>query len=155
VSPGLRAVVAYVASRLISRAESSFLFDFSARGHRSMGGTVSEDCVNVYDYSENCQMTGHSSNGRFQLFHCGERVHLSLEIAGASFRGFDHSAGLQFSGTVNGPRVSIHDQADLQRYDYWCEAPQSSRLPGWEPGSDEIGVESQAAEPEPGNPATE
>ena len=128
MSPGLRAVSAYVASRLISGAESSFIFDFSATGHRSMGGTVNETCVNVYDFSENCQLTGHMSNGSFQLYHYGEQVHISLEIIGESFRGYDHSTGRYFSGVVNGPRVSVKDDADLRQYAYWCEAPQCSQL---------------------------
>jgi hypothetical protein len=93
LTPMVRAMVAYVASRLISGAESSFIFDFAGPGHRSMGGTVNEKCVNVYDYSENCQLNGSASAGRFQLFHHGERVHISLEIAGESFRGFEHGMG--------------------------------------------------------------
>jgi hypothetical protein len=130
LTPKVRAVVAYVASRLISGAESSFVFDFSARGHRSMGGTVNESCVNVYDFSENCQITGHMSNGSFQLFHLGERVHLSLEILGERFRGHDHCTGRHFSGETRGPRVSMKDDADMRSYKYWCEAPQYSQLPG-------------------------
>jgi hypothetical protein len=130
VSPGLRAVVAYVASRLISGAASSFIFDFSSRGHRSMGGTVNTSCINVFDFSENCQITGHMSSGTLQLFHLGERVHLSLEILGEQFRGFDHSTGRHFSGVTQGPRVSMKDDADLRSYQYWCEAPQWSQVFG-------------------------
>jgi hypothetical protein len=145
----LRAVIAYVASRLVSGAESSCIFDFSARGHRSMGGTVNESCINVYDFSENCQLAGHMSNGLFHLFHCGEQVHVSLEILGVSFRGRDHSNGLQFMGGVNGSRIWIKDHADLRRYSYWCEAPQFSRLPGQEPESVEGGEGSQAQQSGP------
>src|SRR5258706_1353084 len=93
VTPRVRAMVAYVASRLVSGAESSFIFDFSGPGHRSMGGTVNEKCVNVYDFSENCQLTGNFSAGSFQLFHHGERVHISLEIVEESVRGFDLGTG--------------------------------------------------------------
>ncbi len=153
MSPGLRAVVAYVASRLITKAESSFIFDFSVRGHRSMGGIVTEPCINVYDFSENCQLTGHMSGGSFQLFHHGERVHVSLEIFGQAFRGYDQSAGRHFSGVVNGARVSITDEADLRRYAYWCEAPQWMILPGREASEDEL--DSQAREAAPENPVAE
>ena len=140
-------MIAYVASRLISRAESPFIFDFSTRGHRSMGGTVNETCVNVYDFSENCQLTGQISKGCFLLFHHGERVHVSIEILEQSFRGYDHSAGQHFSGVVNGPKISIKDEGDLRSYAYWCESPQWTRLPGQETGSTENGVESKEPEP--------
>ena len=152
MSPGLRAVVAYVASRLITKAESSFIFDFSAGGHRSMGGTVSEACINVYDFSENCQLTGHMTGGAFQLFHHGDRVHVSLEIIGETFRGYDQIAGRHFSGAVNGARVSLKDDADLRGYTYWCESPQCTRLP--EQGTEGIEgeLDSQAQEAEPENP---
>jgi hypothetical protein len=152
VTPKVRAVVAYVASRLISGAESSFIFDFSGPGHRSMGGTVNEKCVNVYDYSENCQLTGNCSAGSFKLFHHGERVHISLQIMGQSFRGYDLVAGRQFSGSVIGPKTSFFDQADHRRYAYWCESPTYSRLPNSENGDAEDGLGSQAQETGPENP---
>ena len=152
MTPGLRAMVAYVASRLISGAESSFIFDFSAKGHRSMGGTVNQECVNVYDFSENCQLTGQSSNGSFELYHHGDQIHISLEIIGESLKGFDHSAGRQFSGVVRGARVFVIEEADLRQYTYWCEAPRYTRLPGREAEMAEGGLDSQADEAEPGNP---
>jgi hypothetical protein len=108
-----------------------------------MGGTVNEACVNVYDFSENCQITGHMSNGSFRLFHFGERAHVSLEILGEAFRGYDHTAGRPFAGVMRGARVWIEDQADLRRYAYWCEWPQCSRLPGEEAEAMEDEVDSK------------
>jgi hypothetical protein len=154
LTPKVRAMVAYVASRLISGTDSSFIFDFPGPGHRSMGGTVNEKCINVYDYSENCQLTGSSSAGVFHLFHHGERVHISLEVSGQSFRGRDLGAGRQFSGTVIGPKTSIFDQADLRRYSYWCESPMCSRLPDSETGDAEDGLDSQAQESATENPGS-
>ena len=145
-------MVAYIASRLISGAESSFIFDFSGPGHRSMGGTVNEKCVKVYDFSEKCQLTGNFSAGLFQLFHHAERVHLSLEIVGESFRGFDHGVGRPFSGIVMGPKLSFYDQAEHRRYSYWCESPRYSRLPDSETGDPEGTPDSQAQESGPENP---
>jgi hypothetical protein len=146
-------VVAYVASRLISGAESSFIFDIAGPGHRSMGGTVNDKCVNVYDFSENCQLTGNSSAGLFQLFHCGERVHITLEIRGTSFRGFDHGIGRHFSGTVNGPRISINDQSDNRRHSFWCESQRYSRILGQDSVENEDGLDSQALETGPASPS--
>ncbi len=152
MTPKVRAVVAYVASRLISGAESSFVFDFSGPGHRSMGGTVNEKCINVYDFSENCQLTGNYSAGSFQLFHHGERIHISLEIQTQSFRGSDLGVGKQFRGRVSGPKISLYDQADNRDYAYWCESPRYSRLPGQECEDTENGLDSQAQESGPENP---
>lgn len=145
-------MVTYVASRLISGAESSCIFDFAGPGHRSMAGIVNESCVNVYDYSENCQLTGSFSAGKFQLFHQKERVHISLEILGGSFRGYDHSVGRYFNGIVNGSKISVYDDADHARYSYWCESPRYSRV--FESGRDEAEMQSdsQALEPGPENP---
>ena len=151
MTPRVRAVVAYVASRLISGAESSFIFDFSGPGHRSMGGTVNEKCINVYDYSENCQLTGNSSASVFQLFHHGERLRISLEIIGESFRGYDLGAGRQFGGIVIGPKTSFFDQADHRHYAYWCESPMYSQLPNCEIENSEGGRDSQAQQTGPEN----
>lgn len=155
MTPKVRAVVAYVVSRLISGAESSFIFDVAGPGHRSMGGTVNDKYVNVYDYSENTQLTGNSSAASFQLFHHGERIHISLEISGESFRGYDHGAGRHFSGMVNGPRISINDESDHCRHVYWCESPRYSRLPDLETGETADGLDSQAQESGPANPRDE
>ncbi|KAA6457532.1 hypothetical protein DYQ86_22135 [Acidobacteria bacterium AB60] len=128
MSPGVRAMVAYVASRLITGAEPSSVYDLSAGRHRSMAGTVTSTSVNVYDYSENCQMTGHMSHGAYRLFHQGEGVHVLLEIDGESFRGYEQNAGRYFGGVVRGARISIRDASDLRTYAYWCEAPQCSQM---------------------------
>ena len=155
MTPRVRAMVVYVASRLISQAESSFVFDFSGPGHRSMGGTVNEQCVNVYDYSENCQLTGHNSAGVFQLFHHQEKVHVSLQISGESFHGFDHGAGSRFGGIVNGAKISVYDEGAHRQYAYWCEALKSTPLTGPETGVAEIESDPEARESGPGNPIGE
>ena len=151
MTPKVRAMVAYVASRLISGEESSFVFDFSGPGHRSMGGTVNETCINVYDYSENCQLTGNSSHGIFGLFHHGERVHITLQIVGQSFRGRELGTGGQFSGTAAGPKISIYDQVEKRRFAYWCESPRFSIIPGVNIPETEDSVNSQTLEAGPGS----
>lgn len=125
----VRAMVAYVVSRLVCGGESSFVFDASGLGHRSMAGTVSEKCVNVYDYTARCHLTGTSSGGWFALYHHGAKAHMTLRLTGESFRGFDHGEGRGFHGVVRGPRVLLLDQAENRGFSFWCEAAVFSRMP--------------------------
>ncbi len=155
MKPEVRVMLAYVASRMISGAESSFVFDNSGLGHRSMGGTVDETRVNVYDYTGNCHMTGNGGGGSLNLYHHGEGIHLSLHISGESFNGYDHGEGRGFQGFVRGPHITLVDLADNLRLSFWCEAPRTTRLPDVEIEGTDRESDSQALESEPESPAGE
>ena len=114
----VKAAVAYVAARLITGLTSSSVFDSERGRHISMGGTVSDRSVQVYDYDALCYFSGSGDGSRFSLFHYGQSAHVNVNLSGNTFNGFDYGSGNHFSGTVTGRSVSLYDYADANYSNY-------------------------------------
>lgn len=118
MKPYVRAAVAYVAGRAISRRGSSSVYDYSASGHRSISGSVTEGGVSVYDHTECCHFSGSGNGSSYRLYHYGESAHVSLSINGESFSGYDYGTSSHFSWRVSGASVSLYDYSDSRHYSY-------------------------------------
>ena len=114
----VRAVVAYVAGRLVTGNESSYVYDYSVGRYRSVSGSVRPDQVNVYDYEERCYLGGNGSSTALSLYHYGEQSHISIQISGDSFSGYDYGAQHHFSGNVNGSSVDLYDYGESGYFSY-------------------------------------
>ena len=67
-----------------------------------MSGTVSDENVDVFDYSTSWNISGAGSNGKWNLFHYGHSSHVSVERqAPNSWSGFDY-------GTIES--LQCHDE---------------------------------------------
>ena len=118
MEPHVRAIVAYVAGRVVSGKSASGIYDYSQRGHRSVDGTVTMDRVNVYDYGAHCFFSGDGHEGRFGLYHFGDSSYVDLEVADHSFRGYDHGSGGQFEGRVRGASIELYDYEEGRYFSY-------------------------------------
>lgn len=112
--PNTRACVAFVAAKLISGGGSSSVYDYSQSRHISIGGSVDQDQVAVYDYDRGCHFSGTPPG----LYDYGRGVHVSLNINGNQFSGYDYGDGHHFSGTVNGNSISIYDYGESAHFSY-------------------------------------
>jgi hypothetical protein len=84
-----------------------------------MGGGCDANSVSIYDEREACHITGTGNKGTFQLYHHGEKAHVTLELLGTKFNGYDHASGTDFNGTVNARNVMLYDSQMATHYSYF------------------------------------
>jgi hypothetical protein len=109
VKTHVRAVVAYVAGRLITGSTASSVYDYTEGNHRSIDGTVRIGHVAVYDYQNSCHFGGDGSAQELSLYHYGESCHISLVVKGRDFEGFDYGESCHYSGEIKGNSISLYD----------------------------------------------
>lgn len=113
-----RAVIAYIAGRLINKISKSAVYDYYQSRYISVNESIESNRVNVYDYDESCHITGYGNNGIFNLYHYGNSHHINLKIDGNSFTGYDYGSSCHFSGKINGNAISIYDYGNSSYYNY-------------------------------------
>jgi hypothetical protein len=110
----VRAGVAYIAGRLISGSDSNHVYDYSRGRYVTMSGDVEDRSVHVYDYESRAYITGSGDN----LYHYGERCHISLSVSDDTFTGYDYGTRTHFTGTVNGGAISLYDYQRGHYFNY-------------------------------------
>jgi len=110
----VRAGVAYIAGRIISGSDSSYVYDYSQGKHISISGSVDRDSVSVYDYTSHAHIGGSSSG----IYHYGERSYINLTISGHDFTGYDYGTQTHFSGNVSGNSISLYDYQLGRHFSY-------------------------------------
>ncbi len=110
--------VAYIAGRLISKTNSSSLYDYKLSKYFTFSGEVLLKNISIYDYEFRCFIGGTGSVNSFSLYHYGNQKHLSLNLNGNQFSGYDYHKSSNFSGTVSGNSISLYDYESSQYFDY-------------------------------------
>jgi len=125
-----RRAVAYIVGRLVTDTHSGTVYDYSAKAYFSFSGEVSPSQIAVYDSMVRCGINGAEGNGggiiplgkpslrEFFLYHYGNAKHLSVEITGGRFQGYDYDSGRHYSGFVNGNLITLFDYEFLMRFNY-------------------------------------
>lgn len=107
---------------MLSNRTASFLYDYQSGVHYSFGGTITNNRVNVFDYSTSNYVTGNGSSGKFNLyvFAGGQHISLSVNNNGAGrFKGYDYGHGVHFNGKVDKQgNVSFYDYGSGQYYNF-------------------------------------
>jgi len=114
MNPNTRACIAFVAGKVIGSSGGSHVYDYAQSRHLNVGGNVSQQNVNLYDYERSCHFTGKLP----QLYDHGTGFHVTLEIVGRVFKGYAYDSGTHFSGQVNGSSISIYDFGAGQHFNY-------------------------------------
>ena len=161
VQPEVRACVAYIAGRLISKAEHATIYDYSRVQFVSINGAVGEQAVDVYDFSRGCSIRGNFTGSKYSLYHYGKGHFVDLAVQGNAFRGYDFGSGFYFHGNMAGPRVNLCDMQTKSWFDYalWGAPGKAESLPaesdhgvdgGGAAGGDEAGERGDESDAERG-----
>lgn len=113
-----RASIAYTAGRVISRHNSTHLFDYKRSKYVAFSGSVSDTFVQIYNYDYSGHITGNGFGGILNLFDYHRSSHVQLRITGTSFSGFDYATGSHFSGSVSGQNINVYDYREGQYFNY-------------------------------------
>lgn len=107
--PKLRTCIAYVAGRLISGRNSSYIYDNSQAKLNCIEGQVSADNVKVFDQDRGCYLSGLGDGKAFELYDFGGMHYVELVLDGNSFEGYDHGTPSLFTGRIKGDEITIFD----------------------------------------------
>ena len=118
MKPNPRAVIAYIAGRLITGKQASSVYDYALSKFINVDGTVAVNNVDVYDYDQGCHVGGSGDGTTFDLYHYGDSHHLELTINRNEFEGYDYGESCHFSGEVSGDSVSLYDYGTSTYYNY-------------------------------------
>lgn len=105
----VRAAVAYLGGRLVSKRERSGIWDCFRQRAIPFRGSVTANSVDLYDYSTMSYLKGTGDGKEFWLYHYGQKNYVSLEINGMTFRGFDHASKRRYQAIMNGPLIALYD----------------------------------------------
>jgi len=118
MNPNSRAVIAYIAGRLVTGFHSNSVFDYSQSKYLQITGTVAAGIVQVFDYEDQANISGSGNGTNFSLFHYGEGSHITLNILRPNFKGFDYGTGSHFQGSVQGRIIQLFDFSTGEYYQY-------------------------------------
>ncbi len=109
-----RRIVAYIAGRIRLCDSCRGVFDHAEQKEFSYSGIVRPEHISVYDFIRKCHVGGQRSKAPdapeyFSLYDFGNGHHLTLSFEGQHFSGFDHRANKEFTGTIAGGSITIHD----------------------------------------------
>ena len=111
---GLRRGVAYIAQRVVNRADISAIYDYDSGSYYQFSGEASETAVNVYDYDRGCFIGGDLPS----LYDYGEGSFVELKVNGQRIDGYDYESGSFYEATVSGKEVSVYDYGEGSFFNY-------------------------------------
>jgi hypothetical protein len=115
MKPHTRRAIAYIAARLISKADTTNIYDNSEARNYSFSGNVGKGNVAIYDHEQQCEIRGTPKN----LFHHGNSKYINLRTWGKGFKGFDSESDTSFHGNVESRNVTLYDPKAGRRFSYW------------------------------------
>ena|SRR5690349_8407984 len=115
MKPHTRRAIAYIAARLVSKAETSNIYDNTEAQNYSFSGNVTKRGVSVFDHAQQCEINGTPRN----MFHHGNAKYINLSLWGNNFRGYDSDSNSDFHGNVEARSVSIFDPDAKRYFSYW------------------------------------
>lgn len=116
-----RACIAGIALALTMDKQVNSIYSFELSKYIMISGTITNQNVQIYDYSRSCHISGNSDyNGNFNLFDYGEHKHITLSVKSNKFDGYDYGSNYHFSGTINNNSVSFYDFETRKYYNFSC-----------------------------------
>lgn len=80
VKPNTQACIAAAAGWLISGKNGTSVFDYSQSKHISIGGNVTANNVQLFDYDRQCHFSGSVSSNSVTFYDFGESQHFNYTV---------------------------------------------------------------------------
>ena len=119
----LRARIAYVAARLIVSSNAKEIQDHARTTAVHIEGLVSDNTIDVFDFSSSCRLSGEQSEGGYSLFDYDANQYVDLNLDGDDFEGFDYATGTRYTGEVRARSVRIFDYGESTDFEYSLKDP--------------------------------
>ena len=114
MNSGTRACIAYVAGCVVSGSDAPLMFDNDQSTRVRVRGVIKGNAVELYDYERNCRFFGILP----MLIDKGTNSHVSLDVRGKRFSGYDQGSSHYFAGCVSGRSVILHDYGESRHFSY-------------------------------------
>lgn len=114
----MRRVVAFVVGRVVSGKQSNGVFDQAAGKQFNFTGEFAATRLTLRDHNEGCEFKGLGGSGLFTLSHPNNGKPITLKVNGNNFEGFDYDSAKRYRGSVEGNRVSLHDDQVGQQFEF-------------------------------------
>ena len=62
-----KATIAYIVGKLISKKNTSSIYDYEQAKHINISGEVNEKNVNIYNYDKGCHYSGSNSGSNYSI----------------------------------------------------------------------------------------
>lgn len=112
--PHTRAMIAAAAHALIIGKKVAGLYDHSAGRHLRIAAEARGQSLQGYDGDRDARFGGTLP----ELYDAGDKAQISLEIDGATVRGFDRSSSGHYSANVSDRQVQLFDHAENAWFAY-------------------------------------
>ena len=119
----LRARIAYVAARLIVKSNAKEIQDHSRTTVVHIEGLVSQNAIDIFDFSSSCRLAGEQSEEGYSLFDYDANQYVDLNLDGDDFEGFDYATGTRYTGEVRDQSVRIFDYGEFTDFQYSLKDP--------------------------------
>jgi len=114
----VRACMAYIAARLITKRDFIFLFDCQRNVQLKLCGRCHEQKIAVTDHEDKAEITGSTSGDSITLYHHKECHYIEMNIFQNRFGGYDHGTCCHFSGEVKEDGVFVYDFSETGHFEY-------------------------------------
>jgi hypothetical protein len=115
-----RALVAYIAGRLITGAASWTIQDKDRKQRIPLDGWIDGDNVRIYSHERHGYISGMGADGHYVLFdHASDHgLTLAINLEEHTFSGADQQTSFHFFGDVAERAIRLYDYQDMRWHLY-------------------------------------
>lgn len=117
---GTRAVVAYIAGRLITGGAGWAVQDKDRKGRIPLDGWIDGGSIRIYSHERHGYISGMGADGHYVLFDHANSCGLTLDVntEERAFSGADQQTTYHFFGDVAACAIRLYDYQDMRWHLY-------------------------------------
>jgi hypothetical protein len=115
-----RAIVTYIAGRLITGGASWTIEDHDRKQRISLDGLIEDGRIKVYSHEQHGYTSGLGEEGHYVLFQHGSAAGFTFSVSReeGTFSGSDQRTAYHFFGRVSESAIELYDYQDMRWHLY-------------------------------------